>query len=261
LSSRLAGVEHRKAPDNHRDREIALQFRLYQLQVAYHRQGLSAIILLEGWDAAGKGGLIKRLTAELDPRFVAVVPIAAPNAVERAQHYMARFWSTLPPKGNWTVFDRSWYGRVLVERVEGFASKAEWGRAYAEINAMEQAQVASGTRIIKLFLHTSQAEQDERLIDRLEQPWKRWKVGPDDFRNRSKRKAYLEAYEDMFAQCDTPHARWHLIGANHKQQARLEGLHIIADALAKGVDLSDPPLDADLRALAERELGVTLNPK
>jgi len=261
LSRILDRVAHNKAPDNHREHEIALQFRLYQLQVAYHRQGLNAIIVLEGWDAAGKGGLIKRLTAELDPRFVAVEPIAAPDAIERTRHYMARFWDRLPAKGNWTVFDRSWYGRVLVERVEGFASKAEWSRAYAEINAMEHAQVANGTRIIKLFLHISQAEQDERLINRLEAPWKRWKVGPDDFRNRSRRDAYLEAYEDMFAQCDTPHARWHIIGANHKQQARLEGLKIIADELAKAVDLTDPPLDPALRELAEKELGVSLDPK
>jgi len=258
--SRLGSVEHRKAPDDSSDREKALQYRLYQLQIAYLQQQRSAIILIEGWDAAGKGGLIKRLTSELDPRYFTVVPVAAPTERERAQHYLTRFWVTMPAAGDWTIFDRTWYGRVLVERIEGYASLAEWGRAFAEINALEAMQVAHGTRIIKLFLHTSQEEQDERLIDRLEQPWKRWKVGPDDFRNRSKRDAYLEAYEEMFAKTDTPAARWHIIGANHKKQARLEGLGIIADQLAHGLDLSAPPLDPALRTLAEKELGVTLNP-
>ena len=261
MSTHLGKVVHRHAPDDNRDREIALQYRLFQLQVAYHRQGLSAIILMEGWDAAGKGGLIKRLTAELDPRYFQVVPISAPNEIERTQHYMTRFWERLPIRGTWTIFDRSWYGRVLVERVEGYAKPDEWQRAYAEINAVESAQIANGTRVIKLFLHTSQQEQDIRLIDRLEQPWKRWKVGPDDFRNRSKRAAYLDAYEDMFEKTDTAKARWHIIGADHKKQARLEGLKIISDELAKGVDLTDPPLDPALRALAEKQLGVVLEPK
>ncbi len=256
---RLGAAEHRKAPDDHMDREKALQYRLFQLQIAYHQQQRSALILIEGWDAAGKGGLIKRLTAELDPRFFEVIPVAAPAGQEKEEHYLTRFWANLPLTGDWSIFDRTWYGRVLVERVEGYASAEEWGRAYAEINAIEAMQAAHGTRIVKLFLHTSQEEQDERLMERLKLPWKRWKVGPDDFRNRRKREAYLQAYEDMFARTDTPHARWHIIGANHKKQARLEGLAIIADALAQGIDLTDPPLDPALRALAEKELGVTLN--
>jgi polyphosphate kinase 2 (PPK2 family) len=260
MAGRLAAVRHRKAPDDQAERQQALQYRLSQILTAYHRQGRSAIILLEGWDAAGKGGLIKRLTAELDPRFFEVVPVSAPNETERRQHYMTRFWQKLPLAGTWTVFDRSWYGRVLVERVEGFASPAAWSRAFGEINAVEAAQVAHGTRIVKLFLHVSAAEQDARLKDRLEQPWKRWKVGAEDFRNRARRPDYEAAYEEMFERTDTIDAPWHVIGANHKKAARLEGLSIIAETLAGGVDLSDPPLDQALRALAERELGQTLHP-
>ncbi len=260
-AGRLGKVEHARAPDNHDELEKALQLRLFEIATAYHRQGRAAIILLEGWDAAGKGGLIKRLTAELDPRFFEVVPISAPTEQELRQHYLARFWAKLPEAGDWTIFDRSWYGRVLVERVEGYAAPEVWGRAYGEINALEHALVTDGCRIVKLFLHVSQDEQDKRLVDRLEQPWKRWKVGPDDFRNRAKRSAYVEAYEEMFERTDTQAARWHIIGANHKKQARLEGLRIIADCLADGVDLTDPPLDPELRKLAEKELGVTLKPQ
>ena len=258
---RLDRVEHARAPDNHDEIEQQLQLRLFEILIAYHRQQRAAVILLEGWDAAGKGGLIKRLSAELDPRFYEVVPVSAPNDHERRQHYLTRFWANLPEAGNWTVFDRSWYGRVAVERVEGFATPEDWGRAYGEINAFESTLVTHGTRLVKLFLHVSQDEQDKRLIDRLEQPWKRWKVTTEDFRNRARRADYVEAYEEMFERTDTEHARWHIIGANHKKQARIEGLRIIADELAKDVDLTDPPLTPDLRKLAERELGCKLKPR
>nr|WP_255696947.1 polyphosphate kinase [Sandaracinobacteroides sayramensis] len=254
-------MEHPRAPDDYEKLEKALQYRLSQILIAYHRQQRSAVVLLEGWDAAGKGGLIKRLTSELDPRFFEVVPISAPNEEERRQHYLSRFWAKLPPVGNWTIFDRSWYGRVLVERVEGFATPEEWGRAYTEINAMEAAQCTNHTRVVKLFLHVTQDEQDKRLIDRLEQPWKRWKVNREDFRNRAQRAKYIEAYEDMFERTDTAIAPWHIIGANSKKQARIAGLTVIADRLAEGVDLSDPPLDAELKKLAEKELRVKLKPK
>jgi polyphosphate kinase 2 (PPK2 family) len=258
---RLEAVEQRRAPDDYDKQEKALQYRLFEILTAYHRQKRAAVILLEGWDAAGKGGLIKRLTAELDPRFFEVVPISAPTEQELRQHYLTRFWAKLPEAGDWTIFDRSWYGRVAAERVEGYASPEDWGRAYGEINAFESTLVTHGTRVVKLFLHISQDEQDKRLIDRLEQPWKRWKVTPDDFRNRAQRAHYVEAYEEMFERTDSEHAGWHIIGANHKKQARLEGLEIIANALAEGVDLSDPPLDPEIRKLAEKELGVKLKPK
>jgi polyphosphate kinase 2 (PPK2 family) len=261
VSGRLAAIEQPKPPADHAARLAAIQERLYRLHIAYHRRGMAAIIILEGWDAAGKGGLIKRLTADLDPRFVEVVPVAAPDAIERRQHYMTRFWSKLPLAGTWTIFDRSWYGRVLVERVEGFATPAEWGRAYTEINGIEAMMCAAGTRVIKLFLHVSPDEQDSRLKERLEQPWKRWKISAEDFRNRARRTDYEAAYEDMFARTDTAHAPWHLIGANSKSHARLTGLEIVADRLGAGLELSDPPLDPELRALAERELNTRLSPR
>jgi len=257
---RLAEVEHKRAPEDWQDREKALQYRLSQILIAYHRQQRSAIIVLEGWDAAGKGGLIKRLTSELDPRFFEVIPISAPNDEELSQHYLARFWAQFPAAGDWSIFDRSWYGRVLVERVEGFASADAWGRAYDEINALEATQCANGTRVVKLFLHTTQNEQDERLVDRLEQPAKRWKVSAEDFRNRAKRATYIDAYEEMFERTDTKTAPWHIIGANHKKHARHAGLEILAERLADGMDLTHPPLDPELKKLAETELGRTLKP-
>ncbi len=258
---RLDAIAQPGPPENWQEREKALQLRLFEILVAYHRQGRSALILLEGWDAAGKGGLIKRMTAELDPRYFEVVPIAAPNEREKREHYLTRFWKWLPEKGNWTIFDRTWYGRVLVERVEGYAATEEWRRAYSEINAMEVAQVTNGTRIIKLFLHTTQDEQDARLIDRLIQPWKRWKVSAEDFRNRAKREQYIEAYEDMFEHTDTEIAPWFIIGANSKKHARIKGMEIIVERLSEGVDLKDPPLDPALKKLAEKELGTKLKPK
>lgn len=240
---------------------MALQEALARLQVAYHRQDLSAVILLEGWDAAGKGGLIKRMTAELDPRYHEVVPIAAPNPIERDQHWMQRFWRWMPEAGDWTIFDRSWYGRVAVERVEGFATEAQWRRAYDEINATEAMLVAEGIRVVKLFLHVSQEEQDSRLRDRLETPWKRWKTGQDDFRNRARRADYLAAYEEMFARTDTAEAPWCIIGADSKKAARIVGMEHVIARLSEGVELEAPPLDPGLRSLAERELGVRLTPR
>lgn len=252
---RLAGLKHRKAPHDQADRLKALQQRLAELQVVCHRQRRAAIIMVEGWDAAGKGGLIKRMTAELDPRYFEVVPISAPRGRERHEHYLTRFWKRMPLAGNWTIFDRSWYGRVLVERVEGFATTAEWQRAYDEINAIEAMHIAHGTCIIKLFLHVDQDEQDRRLIDRLQQPWKRWKVSEEDFRNRARRDDYLQAMEDMFQRTDSKDAPWHIIAANHKKFARIAGLTIVADRLANGMDMSDPPLAPEIRRLAAETFG------
>jgi polyphosphate kinase 2 (PPK2 family) len=229
--------------------------------VATHRQGRRAVILIEGWDAAGKGGLIKRLTAELDPRFFEVVPIAAPSAVEKEQHWLQRFWKWLPEAGDWTIFDRSWYGRVAVERVEGFAAPEAWRRAYAEIEAFERMLVDDGIRLVKLFLHISQQEQDRRFIDRLETPWKRWKMVPEDFRNRARRQDYLVSYEEMFARTDFAFAPWHLVAADSKKAARIAGMaHVIA-RLEEGLDMTPPALDPALRRMAERALGVRLSPR
>lgn len=257
---RLDALSHAHAPADEDARMAALQRRLRAVQVAYLTQGLTGIVMLEGWDASGKGGLIKRLTAELDPRFVAVHPISAPTDVERRRHFLYRFWTRLPGRGELGVFDRSWYGRVLVERVEGLCPEADWKRAYAAINDFERELVDSGIRLVKLFLHVTAEEQDRRLIERLENPWKRWKTGADDYRNRARRPDYADAYDAMFERTDTKAAPWHLIGADHKKHARLEGMRIITEALEQGVDLAPPAADPALVATAEAALGVKINP-
>ncbi|MGZ8998582.1 MAG: polyphosphate kinase 2 family protein, partial [Allosphingosinicella sp.] len=154
----------------------ALQERLARLMVAFIVHRKTALIVCEGWDASGKGGAIQRLTAKLDPRAFQVWPIKAPTEEEKARHFLWRFWTKLPASGEIAVFDRSWYGRVLVERVEGFASEAEWRRGYDAINEFEAEQNFEGTAVVKLFLHVTSEEQDKRLKARLADPWKRWKV-------------------------------------------------------------------------------------
>lgn len=236
----------------------ALQRRLQIVQTAYILQKRSAVIVLEGFDAAGKGGVIKRLTEPLDPRFVRVWPIAAPDEHEKREHYLQRFWRRLPRDGEMSVFDRSWYGRVLVERVEGFATADQWARAYDEINAFEQLLCDDHTRIIKLFLNIDKDAQAKRLIERAEVPYKRWKTGPDDYRNRARWDDYVQAVEDMIARTSTAAAPWTVIDARHKHRGRIDALATILNVLEAKIDLSDPPLDPALRRLAEAALGVTL---
>ena len=235
-----------------------LQHRLELIQAAYIQHGLSGIVAIEGWDAAGKGGLITRMVSTLDPRFCKVWSIAAPSREEAARHYLWRFWQRLPGKREIAVYDRTWYGRVLVERVDGFTAEARWRQAYDEINQFEAQLLADGTRLVKIFLHTSQAEQDKRLEERLKTPWKRWKTGLDDYHNRSQRGAYWDAYHDMFARCSPPHSPWHVIAANDKKWARVRGLEIICDALGAGVDLSWPDPDPEVVRVAEAALGKKL---
>ena len=230
----------------------ALQDRLARIQVAHIVHRRRAIVVFEGWDASGKGGIIQRLTAEWDPRYFQVYPIAAPSEEERAHHYMWRFWNRLPASGEIAVFDRSWYGRVLVERVEGFAREPEWRRAYDEINEFEARQRDDGTTIVKLFLHTTQATQDKRLKARLDHPWKRWKIGPDDFRNRARRPDYDAALADMFAQTDTRWAPWKAIDGNDKKAARIAALTHIAKVLEAAVPMTPPEPPAETIALAAR---------
>jgi polyphosphate kinase 2 (PPK2 family) len=231
-----------------------LQKRLAHIQVAHIVHGKRAIVLFEGWDAAGKGGIIQRLTGEWDPRNFEVWPIKAPTEEERDRHFLWRFWQRLPAKGDIAVFDRSWYGRVLVERVEGYASEKDWKRGYDEINEFEAQQVDSGTTIVKLFVHVSQKTQDKRLEARLDHPWKRWKTGLDDYRNRAKRDEYLEAMHDMFRRTDTRWAPWHVIDGNSKKPARIAALTLIADALEAAVDMTPPPLDPEVEKVARAAL-------
>jgi len=231
-----------------------LQKRLAHIQIAHIVHGKRAIVLFEGWDAAGKGGIIQRLTGEWDPRNFEVWPIKAPTEAERDRHFLWRFWQRLPAKGDIAVFDRSWYGRVLVERVEGFASEKDWKRGYDEINEFEAQQVDSGTTIVKLFVHVSQKTQDKRLEARLDHPWKRWKTGLDDYRNRAKRNDYLDAMHDMFHRTDTRWAPWHVIDGNSKKPARIAALTLIADALEAAVDMTPPPLDPEVEKVARAAL-------
>lgn len=232
------------------------QRRLQRIQQAYLYTGDRAAIALEGYDAAGKGGVIRRMSAELDPRSFKVWPIAAPNEIERRQHYLQRFWSRMPERGGIAVFDRSWYGRVLVERVENLAPKRDWRRAYREINEFERQLTDSGTRIIKVFLHVSHDEQLKRLRDRLNTPHKRWKLTYEDFRNRERRADYDEAVAEMLDRTSGDVAPWHVIAANHKLYARVETLRRIADAAGEGLDLAPRPVPDGLRDLAHRELGI-----
>lgn len=208
------------------------QLRLLKLQEALRNKDLAVLVAFEGWDASGKGGAIKRLTDVLDPRGYRVYGVSAPTEEEKSHHYLWRFWSRTPRKGELVIFDRSWYGRVLVERVEGFAKKDEWRRAYEEINSFEQQLDADGTVTIKFWLHISPEEQLRRFKEREADPFKQWKITADDWRNRDKWDQYVTAAEDMFAATDTPHCPWHVISGEHKWWARVE----VAKTVAKRME-------------------------
>ena len=233
----------------------ALQERLSRILVAHIVHGKRSVIVCEGWDAAGKGGAIQRLTCGWDPRNFSVWPIKAPTPEEKARHFLWRFWNKLPGAGEIGIFDRSWYGRVLVERVEGFASEAEWRRGYDEINEFEAQQNDDSTAIAKLFFHITQETQDERLKARLDHPWKRWKVTEEDFRNRARRDDYMAATQDMFAQTSTRWAPWTIIDGNNKKAARIAALAAVADALEGAVPMKPPPASREVQALAAAIFG------
>ncbi len=220
-----------KDDDAYEEELKKLQEELFRLQIDAFLAQKRAIFAFEGWDAAGKGGAIKRLTLQMDPRGYKVWPIAAPKDAERRHHYLWRFWARLPEDGEIAIFDRSWYGRVLVERVEGYASGAEWKRAYDEINAFERTLTDDGVSLTKLFLHIDAKTQLRRFKDREKEEAKRYKIGPDDWRNRSKRKAYEKAIADMLDRTHRPDAPWVLVPANDKKHARLTVLRTCAKAL------------------------------
>ncbi|MGH6649574.1 MAG: polyphosphate kinase 2 family protein [Sphingopyxis sp.] len=234
---------------------IALQQRLERIQAAHITHGQRSVIMFEGWDAAGKGGIITRLTAMLDPRYFEVWPISAPTDEEKSRHFLWRFWKRLPGNRELSIFDRSWYGRVLVERVEGYATEGEWRKGYDEINEFEAQLTGSKTHLVKLFVHITQDEQDKRFADRLDDPWKRWKTGADDYRNRSKRAEYLAAMHDMFAQTDTRWAPWKVIDGNHKKAGRIAALTHIADTLEAAVPMTPPERDPATIKLAHKAFG------
>jgi polyphosphate kinase 2 (PPK2 family) len=252
LSDYEAGARHR---GNYSDDLAAVQDRLSRVLVSHVVYKRRSLIVCEGWDAAGKGGTIQRLTRGWDPRAFQVWPIKAPTGEEKARHFLWRFWNKLPAAGEIAVFDRSWYGRVLVERVEGYASEAEWRRACDEINEFEAQQAFDGTTVVKLFFHVTQEVQDERLQSRIAHPWKRWKVSADDFRNRLKRPQYLEAIADMFANTDTSWAPWTVIDGNNKKAPRIAALTAIAERLEGAVPMTPPEADPAVLALAREAFG------
>lgn len=210
----------------------AVQGRLNLLTRHPHFRDLAVVVVFEGMDAAGKGGAIRRITAALDARQYRVIPIAAPGDEERAQPYLWRFWRHLPPRGRITIFDRSWYGRVLVERVEGFAPRADWMRAYGEINDFEAQLDEANTVVVKFWLAISKDEQLVRFQSREATEWKRFKISAEDWRNRDKWDEYITAASDMVDRTSTPRALWHLIAANDKNHARIRILETLCDAIA-----------------------------
>lgn len=222
----------RKLSPNEYDRALAnLQAKLGRLAWAAHEKQISMVMTFEGWDAAGKGSAIRRVTQAIDPRLYRVVGIAAPTDEERAQHYLWRFWRHLPRAGFMTLFDRSWYGRVLVERVEGFATAPEWSRAYHEINAFEEQLTDHGIVLAKFWLHLSPAEQLRRFKERETVAYKRYKITAEDWRNREKWDAYQLAVDDMVVKCSTDYAPWTLVAGNDKRFARIQILKTVVRRL------------------------------
>ncbi len=207
------------------------QARLEQLAWRKHQRGRSVIAVFEGWDAAGKGSAIRRVTGAIDPRLYHLEQFAAPTEEEQGHHYLWRFWRSIERDGRASLFDRSWYGRVLVERVEGFANEAEWRRAYAEINQFEAQLVEHGAIVVKFWLQITPEEQLKRFREREETPHKRYKITPEDWRNRDKWALYAEAVEEMVAKTSTDYAPWTLVAANNKRYARIQILKTLCKAI------------------------------
>ena len=217
--------------EDYKKRLSVLQKELTRLQNEMYLKRIPVVVALEGWDAAGKGGAIKRLTEPLDPRGYEVVPTAAPNDIEKAHHYLWRFWRAMPKDGHMTIFDRTWYGRVMVERIEGFCSQAEWRRAYREINQMEQNLTDHGVIVLKFWLQIDKDEQERRFYERMEDPEKQWKITDEDWRNREKWDAYVKAVDEMILRTSTTYAPWTIVEADSKYYARIKILETVVRAL------------------------------
>lgn len=235
----------------------AAQIAMLEIEQGFRVSGRRGIIVFEGWDAGGKGGAIQRLTAKLDPHWLRVWAIGAPSPEEQARHYLFRFWEKLPLPGHLAIFDRSWYGRVLVERVEGLIKRAEWQRSYREINQFEQMLVNDGIRLVKIFLHVSADEQLKRLAERIADPLKHWKVEADDIRNFSRRSDYLIALDEMFARTSTKTAPWYAVAGEHKWFARVAAIETAVKVLGNGLKLGPLPVDGAVEETARKVLGGT----
>lgn len=221
--------------------------------LGYHlyQQQRPVVMVFEGWDAAGKGGAIKRLTERMDPRGYKVHPIAAPKGDDADKHYLWRFWRRLPPRGEVAIFDRSWYGRVMVERVEGFCTEAEWRRAFREIREFEQQLVGFGAILFKFWMHISPEEQLRRFEDRRNRPHKEWKLTDEDWRNREKWGKYEQAVEEMLIKTTTIQAPWTIIAGNDKYFARIQVLQTVVETLSQQLHVDvTPEALADLPPLA-----------
>ncbi len=204
-------------------------------QIGEREIGPPVCVLFEGWDASGKGGAIKRLVAEIDSRHVRVHQFAAPTPDEKRHHFLWRFWPYLPGWGGMAIFDRTWYGRVLVERVEDLATREQWLRAYDEINSFERTLTDEGMILVKLWMHISFDEQLKRFERRKKNPLKAWKLTDEDWRNRDKRDAYVGAVEDMLARTDEPNAPWSVIPADSKRYARVTVIETVIERIEDGM--------------------------
>ncbi|MGN0372593.1 MAG: polyphosphate:AMP phosphotransferase [Enterocloster sp.] len=234
----LSGIDLSKSltEEEYKEKLKKLQKRLAQLHSEIYRLRIPVVIGFEGWDAGGKGGAIKRLTSQLDPRGYRVNPTASPNDIEKVHHYLWRFWNNVPKAGHIAIFDRTWYGRVMVERIEGFCTEAEWKRAYQEINEMESHMANSGAVVLKFWLHIDKDEQERRFKERQSNPAKQWKITDEDWRNREKWDQYEEAVNEMLVRTSTTYAPWIVVEGNDKRYARVKVLKTVVDALEKKIE-------------------------
>lgn len=219
--------------EEYKEKLDKLQARIQELHGELYRRRIPVILGFEGWDAGGKGGAIKRLTEKMDPRGYQVNPTASPNDIERAHHYLWRFWNNVPKKGHIAIFDRTWYGRVMVERIEGFCTTDEWMRAYKEMNDMEANWVHSGAVVLKFWLQIDKDEQERRFKERMENPEKQWKITDEDWRNREKWDQYEQAVDEMLVHTSTTYAPWIIVEGNNKYYARIKVLQSVIDAIEK----------------------------
>ena len=225
--------------EEYRQRRKELQKRLNFLHSELYRRRIPVILGFEGWDAGGKGGAIKRLTECLDPRGYAVHPTASPNDIEKAHHYLWRFWEDIPKAGHITIFDRTWYGRVMVERIEGFCTENEWRRAYKEMNDMEAQWANYGAIVLKFWLQIDKDEQERRFNERMNTPEKRWKITDEDWRNREKWDQYESAVDEMLIRTSTTYAPWIIVEGNSKYYARIKVLETVVKALEERMKEDD----------------------
>ena len=233
------------------DEELpALQVRMHELAWNCFEKRLPVVLCFEGWDAAGKGGAIKRITQTLDPRGYTVIPIAAPQGEERRQHYLWRFWRHMPKAGHITIFDRTWYGRVMVERIEGFCREEDWKRAYREINEFERSLTNFGTVVCKFWLHISKEEQLKRFKERAKDVFRTYKLTDEDWRNREKWDPYQAAVDELLERTSTTYAPWTVVEANDKYFARLKVLRTVVNSVEEA--LQQRNVAKDLRRTEKR---------